>query len=170
MTKEEVVHDVFLSDNFPTVVIGISVFVGLFLVTLLVFKLLGIKINIHSKHVQIGESEKERAILRQQSEWAHAYCASLEYKIPKDETYNGYVTKFILERAYDEIVTWIMFNHLTLDGDYIKVKQQRMKMLIDQLALKDMYRTDEFHKFLDDGVRYVVENLIHIREVYGKKA
>lgn len=168
MSKEEVVSNVLTSNNLPTIIIGVTIFVVLFIIVLVVFKLLGIKIKIDSKHFQIGESEKERAIIRQQSEWAHAYCMSLEYQMPKDESYNGYVTKYILERCYDEIVSWIMFNHLTLHGDYVKVKQQRIKMLVDQLAMKDLYRSDEFHNFLEEGTRYVIENLIHIREVYGK--
>lgn len=124
-------------------------------------------LRIKTAHVRIGNKEEdERTILRQQSSYAHSYCMSLEYLVPRNPEFNGYLTRYILERMYDEVMEWILFNHLTTQGAYIETKQARLRMLCDTLATREEYRSEDFHEFINSHCRKLIEELIHIREVY----
>ena len=90
-------------------------------------------------------------------------------KFKADETkYNGYFTKYILERVYDKVVEWITFNHLTLKNEYIEIKQEEICSLIYGLGIGEEYKTPEFKKRICNWTREVIEHLVQIREVYSE--
>lgn len=124
-------------------------------------------LSFHGKGLKIGTDEKERNIIRQQIEWVHIFIMSLEGKIITDtERYNGYFTKYILERIYDEIVDWITFNHLNNSSAYIEIKQEKICSLVYSMGVKKEFRTKEFKQRMNNWTREVIERLIQIREVY----
>lgn len=43
-------------------------------------------ISVNTKAVRVGTSESERAIIRQQIEWVHLHCDSLEKSLPTRRT------------------------------------------------------------------------------------
>lgn len=124
--------------------------------------------SFKGKGIRIGTDEVERNIIRQQIEWAHLYIMSLRTKIEADETrYNGYFTKYVLERAYDKVVEWITFNHLNVKNAYIEIKQEEICSLVYGLGVNEEFRTPEFKKRMCGWTAELIEHLVQIREIYN---
>ena len=123
-------------------------------------------VSFNGKGLQIGNDSHERDIIRQQVKWAHFFITSLAGKINTEQSYNGYFTKYILERVYDEVVEWITFNHITTKGKYIEMKQSAICALVYSFAVKDEFKTPEFEARMKKWTQEVIEGLIDIRETY----
>lgn len=126
-------------------------------------------LSVKAKGIRLGTDETERNIIRQQTEWAYLYIMSLQSKIETDGAYNGYFTKYILERIYDKTVAWITFNHLHTKNAYIEIKQEEVCALVYSLGVKDEFKTPEFKKRMCNWVRELIEHLVQIREIYNNK-
>lgn len=120
------------------------------------------------KGIKMGSSENERTIIRQQSEWAKLYCDSMEPRLPHPEGYDIWRSKYILECVYDEIMTWITYNHITLNESYVEIKQNKLVFLINSLAIKEDFHSDEFNDFVKKETKFIISKLVQIRELYSK--
>lgn len=125
-------------------------------------------ISINTKAVKVGTSESERAIIRQQIEWVHLHCDSLEKSLPHPQNYDIWRGKYILERMYDEIVDWITFNHICTSEGYISIKQERIWATIQSLVRKEEFSSPEFKEFIYNDTEYIIRRLVHIRQVYNQ--
>lgn len=127
-------------------------------------------VNIRTKHVRIGKAEAEREVIRRQVEAAHDFIMSIEGKIKADTTqYNGYFTKYILERVYDKAIEWIMFNHITNSTLYVQDKQDTICNLIYTFDVGEDFKTPEFKKRMCNWVAELIDRLIKTREIYSKQ-
>ena len=125
-------------------------------------------LNIHTKHVHIGKNVSERELIRRQIECAHDFIMSIEGKIVTDTSqYNGYFTKYILERSYDKVIEWIMFNHITVNQLYIQDKQDTILNLIYALPITDEFKTPEFKVRVENWVKELIERLVNVKTLYG---
>lgn len=120
------------------------------------------------KGIKMGSSENERTIIRQQSEWAKLYCDSMEPRLPHPEGYDIWRSKYILECVYDEIMTWITYNHITLNESYVEIKQNKLVFLINSLTIKDEYHSEEFNDMVRKETKFIISKLVQIRELYTK--
>ena len=161
----EAISSIFTSSN--------AWFIVLFLLTVLIIGVIFLRkglLSFNTGKLRLGADAKERDIIRQQVEWAHTYVAGLYSCIhpahPVDDRYNGYFTKYILEVVYSEVVDWITFNHMSLDSDYISIKQAKIKSLIYGYDVTPEYRTPKFEKQVDEWVAELIKKLILIRQVY----
>ena len=125
-------------------------------------------ISVNTKAVKVGTSESERAIIRQQIEWVHLHCDSLEKSLPHPQNYDIWRSKYILECMYDEIVDWITFNHICTSEGYISIKQERIWATIQSLVRKNEFSTPEFKEFIYKDTEYIIRRLVHIRQVYNQ--
>lgn len=125
-------------------------------------------ISVNTKAVRVGTSESERAIIRQQIEWVHLHCDSLEKSLPHPQNYDIWRGKYILERMYDEIVDWITFNHICTSEGYISIKQERIWATIQSLVRKEEFSSPEFKEFIYNDTEYIIRRLVHIRQVYNQ--
>lgn len=154
--------------------------VVLFLVAIAVLgKVLHVK--IHTNHLTIGtmpteskEAYYERKIVQEQSDFAHTYLMGLIGKItdvcPDHELkYDGWMTKCILEYAYDEFVNWIHYNHISADEAYISVKQSKICSLIYSQPVRPEFKTPEFQERMKKWVTEIITELVRIRKVYTEE-
>ena len=125
-------------------------------------------ISVNTKAVKVGTSESERAIIRQQIEWVHLHCDSLEKSLPHPQNYDIWRGKYILERMYDEIVDWITFNHICTSEGYISIKQERIWATIQSLVRRNEFSSPEFKEFIYKDTEYIIRRLVHIRQVYNQ--
>lgn len=125
-------------------------------------------LRVHTKKISVGKSsETERATIRHQIEWAHLACEAFEDKIPKDfEGYDYYRSKYVLELVYDEIISWIMFNHIDTSDRYIGLKQNIVWKLVLSNTNSDRIRSKKFQKEVFDSAKDLIENLVLIRQEY----
>ena len=140
-------------------------------VVVLVFVLIkGEYLRIKTAHVKIGTDEQERAILRQQKEWTYQYVSGLfgaiKTKYPKVEPMK---TKYILELIYDEIITWILFNHITRSDMYVMVKQEKLRGIVLSMDVAEPIHSDEFKILMDGWTKEIINRLVDIREYYNRR-
>ena len=149
-----------------------SVFVMLFIMILVMWFSIMAKngsFRVRIKGLKIGSEELERKIIRQQSDWVKLYLDGMEARLPHPEGYDTWRSKYILERIYDEILTWITYNHISTDDIYIGIKQNRVINLVNSLTIKKEYQTDEFRKVIKDEMAFVITKLVEIRKLYSKE-
>lgn len=161
--KWEKLAEILLSPN--------AVFVLVFLlITVIIFAVLGKKgiLSFDIKGVKLNSREMERTIIRQQSEWAKLYCDGMEAKIPHPEGYNIWRSRYILECVYDEIMTWVTYNHITTNESYIEIKQNKLIFLINSLTEKKEYHSEEFNSMIKKETKFIIEKLVQIRELYTR--
>jgi hypothetical protein len=126
-------------------------------------------IAIKTKHFRIGQAEIERETIRRQVEAAHDFIMSIEGKINADTShYNGYFTKFILERVYDKAIEWIMFNHISNTPMYVQDKQDTICNLVYTFDIGNEFKTPEFKKRMCNWTQELIAKLVQTRELYNK--
>lgn len=136
-----------------------------------------LKIRIRTDHIQIGGEDKqsyyERAVVRNQVEQAKLFCSALENKIvvmltepPKSD---GYYTKYVLERVYDKIVEWIMYNHIENNDEYIESKQWEIQSLVYSFNPPDQFKTPEFQERMNKWTAEMIGRLVSIRKLYTER-
>ena len=135
-------------------------------------------VHVHTDHVQIGGEDKiayyERKIVQEQCSFAHTFLNGLVGKITatcddQKLSNDGWMTKYILEAAYDEFVEWIHYNHISDDDAYISVKQNKIKALIYSFPVRDEFKTPEFAERMDKWVAEIIHELVRIRKVYKEQ-
>lgn len=152
---------------------GVPLFILVVLLVLLVVRM-GIKLgkagllSIHTKHFRMGSNVSERELIRRQIECAHDFIMSIEGKLVSDEMkYDEYFTKYILERVYDKVIEWIMFNHITVNQLYIQDKQDTILNLIYALPINSDFKTPEFKVRVENWVKELIERLVNVKTLYG---
>ena len=124
-------------------------------------------LGIHTKYVTIGATSREDTIKDNQMENAYLFIMGLEAVIICDNSkYNGYKTKWILERMYDEVVTWIMHNHIRRDEVYVRQKCDKVRSLLYNLGVIDDFKTPEFAEKMNQWTKELINRLIDVRAVY----
>ncbi len=160
----ETISTVLTSANAWQVLIFLAIAVFIFVILVK-----GGVIAIKTKHFRIGQAEIERETIRRQVEAAHDFIMSIEGKINADTShYNGYFTKFILERVYDKAIEWIMFNHISNTPMYVQDKQDTVCNLVYTFDIGDEYKTPEFKKRMCNWTQELIVKLVQTRELYNK--
>lgn len=144
----------------------VLLFLTLFVAILIVLAKSGL-VQIKTGAFRMGADHRERDIIRQQIEWSHAYIMGLKPFITPDESkYNGFLTMYVLEACYDEVINWIAFNHINLDSAYISIKQEKIRGLLRAMPIGAEFHTKEFERKTDKWVEEIIKQLVTIREVY----
>ena len=123
--------------------------------------------QFNGKGVTIGDNEDERAVIRQQTEWSQPFVQSLR-QLPIFEGSDTYHTLYILEKAFDEVLSWIVFNHISDSENYISIKQEKIWNLIQTLVIDKKFTTEEFKQIIYDNTETLIKRLVHIRKNYRK--
>lgn len=124
-------------------------------------------IKVNTKHVQIGNELTQRELVRRQVETAYTFVMSLEGKIiTEGSTYDRYLTKYILERVYDKVIEWIIFNHITTNQLYVQDKQENIENLVYTMVVDGDFKTPEFKRRMDNWVKELIEQLVQVKEIY----
>lgn len=159
----ETIGNVFTSSN--------AWFITIFLIFALVLFLLLVKkgvLRINTKSLQLGTTEIERTIIRNQADLAYLYIMALEPKIDKDKKFNFFITRYILEKVYDEVIEWITFNHITTAKEYVEIKQEKVIYLVNGIGVNPIVQTKEFHERMKEWTKELIERLVQVRELYEK--
>ena len=157
----QAIEKILLSDNSAIVLF----FLVIIILLLAHFSKKGV-FKWHTERLTIGASENERAIIRQQVEWAELEIeslASMEIFSNVDE----WRTKYILEKMFDEILQWIIFNHIKDSPEYISIKQEKIWNMTQTLVVREEFRSDAFKDFIYKEVDKIIKRLIFLRRQYG---
>lgn len=147
-------------------VIGIGALVILFAILakkgLISFKGHGLKVG-HS-------DEEERTIIRTQIQWAEAdvetMLREIMNKFSKDGNINEYKARYTIEKVLDELVKIVIFNHITLEPQYIQLKQDLVWSVVSKINPEPAWNVLE--PIVKDRVEVAIRNLYEIRQYYSK--
>ena len=147
----------------------ILIFLALITILFVVLVKTGI-LAIKTKHLRIGQVEREREIIRRQIETAHNFIMSIEGKVNSDtKQCNIYFTKYILERVYDKVIEWVMFNNISNSPMYVQDKQETICNLVYTFPIGDAFKTPEFKKRMQNWTSELITRLVQTREIYSKE-
>ena len=159
------ISEILTSGNALQVLIFLMIIVALF-VLLVKNGILAIK----TKHLRIGQAEREREIIRRQVEAAHDFIISIEGKLDVDiNPCDKYFTKYILERVYDKVIEWVMFNNISNSPMYVQDKQETICNLIYTFPIGSTFKTPEFKKRMQNWTQELIARLVQMREIYNKE-
>lgn len=119
------------------------------------------------KGVTIGGDEDERAIIRQQTEWTQLFIQSMQ-QLTIFEGNDTYHTLYVLEKVFDEVLNWIVFNHISDGENYISIKQEKIWNLIQTLVTDKKFTSLEFKQTVYDNTEVLIKRLVYIRKNYRK--
>lgn len=156
----EALSKVLTSSNASTVLLFVIVIIAL----VAYFGKKGI-FKWHTEKLTIGASEDERAIIRQQVEWTELEVESLA-RMPVFDGVNEWRTKYILEKLFDEILQWIIFNHIKDSTEYIAIKQEKIWNMTQVLVEREEFQTDEFKDFVFAETEKIIKRLVFLRVKY----
>lgn len=125
-------------------------------------------LQVHTDNVQLGAADKERDIIRQQIEWVTLHYEGMENNMKKPESYDAWRGRFITERVIDEVITWIIYNHISASDQYIEIKQDKVLNILKKYTELDFFSSPEFINMVKEDTRQTILKLIQIRELYRR--
>lgn len=156
-------YEILNSKNF----IPLSVFAAclVFLCYILVKK--GI-LTIHTKYVSTGLVERERKTIRHQMTHAYQSCTAFISKLPFIEGCSKEQMRNVCELIYDEMITWVVFNHIKDTGSYVSIHQEAIWNII----LRELGDIEKQHpgvkELVFNNVQKDIETFVKIRKEYSK--
>lgn len=122
-------------------------------------------LKIHTNNVSLGiTKDKERSIIRNQIEYAQAFCRGMLRHFPDDS--DRYRQLYIIEMIYNEITSIISFNHLSISPEYIKVKQAKIWNIASTVRTDlEQYQTEEFKELIFNKTENLIKDLFEIRKM-----
>lgn len=125
--------------------------------------------SFKSDKIKIGKDARltEQTVIRHQIEFAKTAIEGFERDIPKPENYDQFRGRYILEKLFDEVINWIIFNHIERTKAYVTIKQDIIISIIKKHTINEMYTSTEFIKQVKKDVEYIINKLIDIREEYS---
>ena len=158
----ETIGNTLASDNALLILITLVVLV---LVISILAKLGLFRLNI--KGINIGSDEDERAIIRQQIEWTQLFIQAFQ----KQSVFEGcdtYHTLYVLEKIFDEVLSWVVFNHISTSENYVSIKQEKLWNLVQTLTTDPQFSSDEFRHLIYTNTSVIINRLVYIRRNYRK--
>lgn len=157
------IRDVLLSPNVTLILCFICfvLFVGI------IMSKTGL-MQIHTNAVEIGAADKERNIIRQQTEYIKMHYEGIENTMSKPVGYDPWRGKCIVQAVCSEFVDWITLNHLTTAPAFVEIKQDRVVAIIHSLAEKQEFTSPEFDDFVREDVKQCITKLVQIRNYHKK--
>lgn len=123
------------------------------------------KLKLSFRGLKIGTDEKERLIIGRQTRYVENELAALASTLLREHPdFDPWRTKYICEKVLDEFVRAIYMNHITDTEGYIDDRYETMLTIVQQLAEKDYFWSEEFKKFLKDNTERMVKKLYKIRK------
>lgn len=141
----------------------------LFVIGLVVTAIIGVKqgwFKFRGKGITIGKDENERRIIRQQMEYLHTRCDSLESYLPKG--LDHYRSLYVISQFTNFLENIIIYNHIKNDTEYIQLKFEMAYSLVLKLTENEYFRSEEFKKWFYNLVREIIDRLVTIRQTYSK--
>lgn len=123
-------------------------------------------LNIHTDNIRMGVEDRERAIIRCQTEWIKNHLEGLERSMKKPKDYDEWRGKYVIEVVYDEYVKMIAYNHITTDPQYVEVKSDTIVSIIHKLTEKPEFQGKAFENVIREDTKANIAKLVQIRELY----
>lgn len=119
-------------------------------------------LSFNGKGVRLGIADNERTIIRNQLEYVHTVVEGVVAKLPVD--LDPIHTKYVLARAEDVLQNMVVFNHITTDEQYVRIKAEMVYNTVLKRTTHEYFRKPEFKKFCFDFTDDLIKRLVDIRK------
>lgn len=127
-------------------------------------------VSFKGKGLKVGHSDdEERTIIRTQIQWCEADVETMLREIVNsslEEGNNIYKACYTVEKVLDELVKIVIFNHITLEPQYIKLKQDLIWSTVSKINPEPVW--DKLEPLVRERVENAIRNLYEIRHYYSK--
>jgi hypothetical protein len=122
-------------------------------------------LKVKTDKLMIGKDsgDNERLLMKKQTEYAYVTCMGFEKQIPRFDGYNPILGELIVEKVYDEIVSWVMINHIEDSAEYIKNKQKIVWNIVSTETINKKMKNEKFKAQVYDCIEEIIKELVHIR-------
>ena len=121
----------------------------------------------HGLQVGVDSSERTRALIQSQFEYANAIMDGSISDLPKD--IDIYRAKYVIARAEDVMQKAIIFNNMTKDPSYIRAKQSLVYQAVRKRTDHEFFKTPEFKEYCDNLVEKLIFDLVDMKTSYLKE-
>ncbi len=131
-------------------------------------------VNFNGHGLQVGKTrESELRIVREQLQYMEQIVNGSLSKIPENLRTGEYFykVKYWWSKLADACESIIIYNHLTTDEVYIKLKQESFyNLMLAVIDDKDEYwKSPEFRGLIYNTIGGLIADLVKVRETYSKK-
>lgn len=146
-----------------------TVSIGALVILLAVLAKKGL-ISFKGHGLKVGASnEEELAIVRTQIQWCESDCEAMLREVSNrfsETEMNEYKARYTVERVLDELIKIVIFNHITLEPQYIKLKQDLIWSVVSSINPEPTW--DNLESIVKGRVEVAIRTLYEIRMYYSK--
>lgn len=127
--------------------------------------------------VNVGHTEKDvRALLMKMLAYCKQYNSNAKQELIARQREKGYEmdymnTTAVFERVFDDVVEWLLVNHISSDKKYIEEKTEQIKMTVattigklnQTLRLDNRFMAD-MYDFCEEYTKGIIFGMVSIRE------
>lgn len=127
--------------------------------------------------VNVGHTEKDvRALLMKMLAFCKQYNSNAKQELIARQREKGYEmdymnTTAVFERVFDDVVEWLLVNHISADKKYIEEKIEQIKMTVattigklNQTLRLDSRFMSDMYDFCEEYTQGIILGMISIRE------
>ena len=151
-----------------------ALFVVLIILIQLLFAIKRGAISFNGFGLQVGKTrESELRIVREQLQYMEQIINGTLSKVPENLRTGDYFyrVKYWWSKWLDSCENIIIYNHLTKDDIYIKLKQESTyNLMLSVISDEDAYwKSPEFRGLIYNTMKDLIVDLVNVRETYSKK-
>lgn len=116
--------------------------------------------------LQIGESESTRSLIRNQWEYACSACDAQFYKIRRYCKSDEHC-KYLVAKVTDIFQQMAVYNHISMDDDYIKAKQGLVLQCIRKRADDTHFWSSEFEDCCNKFTKETIKAMYDMKKLHS---
>lgn len=122
-------------------------------------------ISFKGKGLEIGESTKDRLLIRNQWEYANSSCEAQYVKI-RPYCKSDEEAKYLIARVEDIFQSAIIYNYMQEDEGYVRAKQSLVLQAIQKRSSNEHFFSDEFKSCCDRFTENLIRDLVRMKRLY----
>lgn len=125
-----------------------------------------ISYNAHGVKVGNSEEERARALIRNQWEYACSACDAQFYKVRRYCKSDEHC-KYLVAKVTDIFQQMSVYNHISMDADYIKAKQGLVLQAIRKRAEDTHFWSSEFEDCCNKFVYETIKAMYDMKKLHA---
>lgn len=121
--------------------------------------------------LNIGRTrENELRIIREQLQYMESVADATINDIPEELKHGDkyYRSKYVIGKYKDLIERMIIYNHLTKDDVYVKLKSEEAYNIVMKITDDAFFKTEQFKDYMMKLTKQLIYGLVDVRDTYEK--
>ena len=123
-------------------------------------------ISFKGHGLQVGGDEDTRSLIRNQWEFASSACDAQFYKV-REYCKSDEHCKYLVAKVTDIFQQMSVYNHISMDEDYIKAKQGLVLQCIRKRASDPHFWSPEFEECCNKFVKDTIKAMYDMKRIHA---